>query len=223
MSERLSLYSKAAKLSLENAEQWVEDAKLLLEHESFGHANALIRLAVEEGVKALVCWFVSERIFPAENMMFRDVFRHHRVKNEFFLGFLGGWIAQIRFRSWDRLMAGVKKQSEKQVSMTPEDFREMIARTDIMRQRAMYVNLKGKKVETPLDIKAEESKSILMPAVFFLKIVRLIFEELPEGNKAELREIFSLIPNEAWETGELTPQRQIDWLRKAIRRTSKSS
>jgi len=216
MSERLSLYSKATKLSLENAEQWLEDAKLLLEHGSYGHASALIRLAVEEAVKAHICWFTSEKIWPIENKIVRDVFRYHRVKNEFFLSFLSGMMARARFHSWKRLMESIPKLSQKEISEGFKKFEKMIASTDEMRHRTMYVNLKGREAVTPQEIGEEEPKNILTVAEFFLKIVRNVAEKMPEDEKTKLRELFSLIPKEDWRTGELT----IDWLQKVMRRIS---
>jgi len=211
--DQLSLYSRAAKLSLENAEQWIEDAKLLLEHGSFGHASALIRLAVEEAVKALTCWFTSEKIWPIENKIVRDVFRHHRVKNEFFLSFLAGWMAKVRFHSWKRLMESIPKLSQKEISEDLKRFEKLMVSTDEMRQRAMYVNLKEKEVETPLEIGEEEPKNIITVAEFFIKTVRNIAERIPESEKTKLKKLFSKIPKEDWKTGELT----IDWLAEVMR------
>lgn len=217
--DSLRLYSKAAKLSLENAEQWLKDAKLLLEHGSFGHADALIRLAVEEAVKALVCWLTSERIWPIENKVVRDVFRHHKVKNEFFLSFLAGWTARARFPSWKRLMESASKLLPEQISDAPKEFQKMIASTDKMRHRAMYVDRKGKEVETPIEVKEEEAKNISRLAEFFLKTVRHTIEEFPEEKKAELRGFFSKIPEESWETGEVSAT----WLQRAIREAYQTS
>ena len=138
MSERLSLYSKATKLSLENAEQLSEDAKLLLEHGSYGHASALIRLAVEEAVKAHICWFTSEKIWPIENKIVRDVFRYHRVKNEIFLSFLSGMMTRARFHSWKRLMESIPKLSQKEISEGLKKFVSSIVK------RIMQKNLKEK-------------------------------------------------------------------------------
>ena len=215
MSNKLSLYAEATKLSLENAEQWIKDAKLLLKHGSFGHASALIRLAVEEAVKAFVCWFTSEKIFPIENKLVIDVFKYHKVKNEFFLGFLSAWMARERFHSWRRLMESIPKLSQKEVFEALEGFEKMITSTKRMRERAMYVNVEEKEVETPLAIVEEEPKKILTVAESFVKTVRSITEKMPRDEKAKLKRLFSEIPKEDWKTGELTT----DWLMEAMRET----
>lgn len=218
LSDKLSLYSKAAKLSLENAEQWIKDAKLIMKHGSFGHASALIRFAVEESVKAYVCWFTSERIWPIENKAIRDVFRYHGVKNELILGFLFGMMAQTRFHSWKRLKESMPKISQEKLLEVSEEYEKMLTSTKKMRERAMYVDVfpERKELETPLEIMKEEPKSILMMAELFTKIVRDMAEKMPEEEKARLRGIFSKIPKEDWETGELT----IDWLPEAIKEIS---
>jgi AbiV family abortive infection protein len=213
LSNKFSLYAQASKLSLENAKQLIKDAKLLLKNSSFGHASALIRLAVEESTKALVCWFTSEKIFPIENKLVIDVFKYHKVKNEFFLGFLSGWMNREKFHSWRKLMESIAKLSQEQISEAPKEFQKMIASTDEMRHRAMYVNLKGTEVETPLEIGGEESKNLLIVAEFFLNVVRHIVEKFPEKRKAELRGFFSKIPKEYWKTGELPP----NWLPEVFR------
>jgi len=196
LSNKLSLYAQASKLSLENSEQYIKDAKLLIKNSSFGHASALLRLAVEESTKALVCWFTSEKILPRENKLVRDMFKDHRVKNKFFLSFLPGWIAGRTFRSWRRFMESMPKLSDEQISEGTREVQKIIASTDEMRHRAMYVNLKGTQVETPLEIGEEEPKDILWGAEFFLKVVRDIIEKFPEKRKAELRGVISKILKE---------------------------
>jgi hypothetical protein len=94
----------------------------------------------------------------------------------------------------------------------------MIASTEKMRQRAIYVNVKPKRkeVETPMEIGEEEPKTILTAAEHFLKTVRYIAEKLPEEEKSNLKKLFSKIPKKDWRTGEITT----DWLSEVIKKTS---
>jgi len=62
----------------------------------------------------------------------------------------------------------------------------------------------------------EEPKSTLIVAELLTKTVRNIAEKMPEEEKARLRGIFSKIPKEDWETGELT----VNWLPEALREIS---
>jgi len=196
LPSKLSLYAQASKLSLENSEQFIKDAKLLMKNSSFGHASALLRLAVEESTKALVCWYTSEKILPVENELVEDVFKHHKAKTRFFLTFLSGWKAGKTFRSLRKFMESMPKLSHGQLSEVSKQFEKIIASTDEMRHRAMYVNLKGTELETPLEIGEEEPQIILLAAEFFLNLVKDIFEKFPEKNKAELRALISEVLKE---------------------------
>lgn len=211
MSENLKLYSKAAKSSLENAEQWIKDAKLLLEHESFGHASALLRIALEETAKAHICWFTSEGMWPIENKVIQDVFRYHKVKNRLFLGLIcaAEWMREnypLEVATKDML-----EPTEEEILETFEEFEDMIEAVEKMRQRAMYVDvdLEKKEVSTPMTIGEKEPDIVLKGAEFFLKLTRYYMEKFSEEKKAKVREFFSFIPREAWKTGEIP----IEWFR----------
>lgn len=211
LSDRLSLYSKAAKLSLENAEQWIKDAKLLIKNSSFGHASALLRFASEEIAKAYICWFTSEKIWPLKSKPIRDVFRYHRAKSGVFLGLLFS-LEYMLEHPIEKAMKDMLEASDEEIFKALEEFEHMIILAEKMRQRAMYVdvNLRKKEVKTPMRIGEKEPQSLLKGAEFFLKNMRYYVEECPEEKKAVLREIFSSIPREAWETGEIP----IEWFRK---------
>lgn len=212
LSEKLSLYSKAAKLSLENAEQWIEDAKLLMEHSSFGHVSALLRFALEETAKAYICWFTSEGIWPLENKPIKDAFQYHRVKNQLILGLLYGviWLSKWDF-SLKRAIEEMPEPSDEEILEAYEEFEEMITGAEKMRQRAIYVdvNLEKKKVAAPPNIEEKEPDNLLKLAEYFVRIVRLYMEKFPEKDKAKLREIFATVPKEAWKAGEIP----IEWFR----------
>jgi len=204
MSENIRLYSKAARSSLENAEQWLKDARLLLEHGSFGHANALIRYAVEEGAKALVCWYVSEEMWPVEHHLTEGVFWDHRAKTEVFLGFLSVLMLRKGGFSRETLLEQTSEISEEQISESLELLKRMVASSEKMRQRAIYVKLKEKEVGTPLEIREQESKSIFIGAEFFLRTVRYLFEELSEAEKMRFRRFLSEPHREEEGEGSLT-------------------
>ena len=205
MSNKLSLYAQATRLSLKNAEQWIKDAKLLIENSSFGHASALLRFACEEIAKSYVCWFTSEKIWPAENKVVRDAFREHRVKNQVIIGLFYTlmWISNKNLHK--EVTKGRLEPSDEEIIEAYEQFEELLDAMEKMRQKALYVDLKRKKkeVETPLMIGEKEATSLLKGAEAFLKIVRYYVEEFPETKKEILRKIFSSIPRQAWKTGEL--------------------
>jgi len=206
LPRKLDLYARAMQLSLENAEHWVEDAKLLAGNFSFGHATALLRFACEETAKAHVCWLTSEKIIPTENKVILDVFRYHGAKNSIILSTL----LIMAFLGDNHLKQKIDKESlelsEEKIVESYEMFEEALVSTDKMRQKAMYVdvNLEDNNVETPLTIEEKEAKAILRVAETFLKIVRYHVEKSSEMDKAELRKVYSSIPKEGWKTGQIS-------------------
>lgn len=211
MSKKHGLYAQATKSSLENAEQWIKDAKLLIKNSSFGHASALLRFACEEIAKAHVCWLTSEKIIPIENKVVQDVFRYHKAKNSIILAMLFNAMFLTNNRLRKQLVEGSFEPSEEDIIKAYEVFEDLLVSTEKMRQKTMYVdaNLDKNQVETPLTIEEKEVKSILWVAEIFLKIVKQNVEEFSETDIEELRETFKVIPKEAWKTGEIP----IEWLR----------
>jgi len=205
LSNKLSLYAQATKLSLENAEQWIKDAKLLIKNSSFGHASALLRFAVEETAKAYVCWLTSERLFPIENKVVRDVFKKHKVKNEVMMALAYGL-------TWRRTHPLDTEPSDEEIIQAYRQFEAIIVSTEKMRQKAIYVNmyLDKKETETPLTINEKEVKSVLELAEILLKTVKHYVRNYPESTKEVFRRAFSKLPKEVWETGEIP----IEWFKK---------
>jgi len=211
LSKKISLFSRATELSLKNAEQWIKDAKLLIENLSFGHASALLRFSCEEIAKAYVCWFTSEKMWPIENKVVRDIFRDHLVKNEVMLGllFTAMWISKHNLQE---LTERRFEPSDEDIIEAYEEWEDIVVSTEKMRQKAIYVdvNVEKEEVETPLTISEKEVRSILTVTEVFLKMVKYYVEEFPETKKEILREIFSSIPIEAWKMGEIP----IDWFQR---------
>jgi len=76
-----------ANLSLENAEQYIKDAELLIENSSFGHAYAFAILAYEELGKTLmcifgmlVCWFTNKDVITPTIKGWNKTFKNHVTK-----------------------------------------------------------------------------------------------------------------------------------------------
>jgi len=98
---------------------------------------------------------------------------------------------------------------QEEIARAYKQFEDILASTEKMRQKAIYVDaeLKTKKVETPLKMSETEVKSILKLAEFLLEMAKYYVRKFPEAKKEILREIFSSVPEEAWRTGEIV----IDW------------
>jgi len=190
-------------MSLENAEQWIKDAKSLIENSSFGHASALLRFGCEELAKAYLCWVSSERIFPIENKVVRDAFKKHEIKNQLIIGLIYG----LMWRSKHPLQI---EPSDQEIIEAYNQLKAMIVSTEKMRQRAIYVNIIQNQVQTPLAITKKEVNSVLELAEILLKVVRYCIEEYPEPTKEKYRQAFNKLPKEVWETGEIP----IEWFKK---------
>jgi len=198
-------------MSLENAEQWMKDGKLLIKNSSFGHASALLRFACEESAKAYVCWLTSEKMLPLSNKVVEDVFWKHRVKNEVIVGMF----LTVQWMNDNRILKnGVNEDfepSEEEIIKTYRQFEAMLDSTEKMRQKAIYVNMnvETEEIRSPLKMDKQECKGVLEAVKFFLKMIRSCIEETSEKDKEKWRKFFSTIPREAWETGEIP----IDWLK----------
>ena len=210
MSYKLDLYAKATISSLENAEQWMKDAKLLMENSSFGHANALLRFACEETAKAYVCWLTSERMLPIDNEVVEDVFRKHRVKNEIIVSLLlfAQWISDNP--KWKEMLNGDFAVSEEQMTESDKQFHVILDSTEKMRLKAMYVDIneETKEIKSPLQIDEKEAEGVLDAVQLLHKIIKTCIEETSEKDKEMWRKVFGSWLREVWETGEIP----IEWL-----------
>lgn len=79
------IYAKAMHASLENAIRWLEDAKLLAEHDSSSHCLVLHNFASEELAKTVGCWLVVNSYLRDTHPLVHynsgtGVFRDHDVK-----------------------------------------------------------------------------------------------------------------------------------------------
>lgn len=195
MPNKIDLYAKAMKMSLENAEQWIKDARLLMENSSFGHADALLRIADEELAKTHICWLTSEKMLPIGNKTVKDVFQHHRVKIELVMGLI---ISNLTVRNNRPQKVELAKEelelSEKKPTRANTWFEKSIKSINKMRQSAMYVDVNEKTNElmSPLRITEEEARKSLDVTEALLKTVRRCIETYSEEDKEAWREFFKI-------------------------------
>lgn len=72
---------KGSDLALQNAVKLIESADLLTSRYMFGHANSLVILGVEEGIKSFVLYLYA--IFsPKQEKLLCEVFTKHKAKHE---------------------------------------------------------------------------------------------------------------------------------------------
>jgi len=203
-TERLKLYTEVTKASLKNAERWIIDAKLLIEDRSFGHASALARFAAEEIAKAILCWYVSEEIWPEDNIITENAFRSHIAKNQTVIGLAFNilWQSQPMEK---RTTKGICEPTDEEIDEAVRSFVRMASLMEERRKRAIYVDLNSEnnRVSAPWEIKGKETKELLRGVEIIFRLVKYYVENYPDSYKEKLREYFSSLPSNVWKTGEI--------------------
>ena len=204
------LFKEVAKQSLENAEQWIRDAELLVENASYGHSYSLLVFADEEIAKAYVCWLVSEDMIPLDSKMAKDVFSKHRTKHETLIGLHIG--AEIK----EELSKGkikIEQILEESSTFTREDLEifldwmdKILDFTERMRQKGIYVDFDERedKIVTPESISKEETEELFQGIEYRFEYVKELIREITESQKSILRQFFKNLPKETWKTSEIT-------------------
>ena len=82
----IQAYTQAMYACMENAKQWLEDAKILAKHNSKVHCRVLQNFAGEELAKAAGCWLVINKHLPYNHPLVQlksgtGIFRNHDAKN----------------------------------------------------------------------------------------------------------------------------------------------
>ena len=200
------LFKKAAESSLENAEQWISDASLLIEAGNHEHAFSLLAFADEEIAKAYVCWLVSEDMIPEDSKYVRDAFSDHWSKLQTLLGLE---LAPFFRAAYELLKKDTERSKrdlkEEDISRFFDWMDEMVAFRQRMRNVGMYVGLDEKKreIQSPKSIEKEPCENLLKGVNRRLRAVREVMTRTTESQKTEMRRIFKKIPKAAWKTGEI--------------------
>jgi AbiV family abortive infection protein len=117
-----------ANLSLENAEQYIKDAELLIENSSFGHAYAFAILAYEELGRTVICifgilgcWFTDKDMITPNVKGWNKTFKNHVTKQIIMkvIDELYGAIYQLFYQRY-----GVKESEMKGLEV--KDVKELI-------------------------------------------------------------------------------------------------
>jgi AbiV family abortive infection protein len=183
---------KLTRLSLENAEQWLKDAKLLINKGSYGHANAALRFSAEESVKALVCWQVQEKIMPKDSKLYRDVFKSHVIKNQVIIGFLF-------FPK-----PNMKELTDREFLKWWDEVEEIPELMEEKRKLCIYVNYEEDgRISAPLEVGKNETEVLRKYVEVTLGFVRNIEENATPESKKRLKDAYASWPKDVWETGEI--------------------
>jgi AbiV family abortive infection protein len=214
LPKELGKYDEAAKASFENAVLWLEDAKLLIDKSSFGHAIALVQFALEEIVKAQTCWFVSESIWPLEdNKLLEEAFSSHPAKNQMIIGnvvgiYLHNYLVSIAKGKRTEIPETARRDMlEWTEDKDGQHLDQWPRRIEEDRQRSIYVDFDlEKKMTTPNQATKEGAMQMYDFAEAMFVYVRQ-FTEMDQLSKENLRRHFKSWPKEIWKTGRLTEER----------------
>ena len=229
--ERIRLFRELAQLSLENAEQWAKDARMILNAYSFKHATVLMQFAIEETSKSIVCWHVSERIFPVDdNRIVEALFKSHPIKYHIFLAFMLNLAQGRPLKEGFKLEDYARDVKFIEKGMPPKRFGEkgslfqnLALYSHKLRQICTYVDVdlkKGKVLTLEYACKpaaenimnreiAAERLQGLEDAISYVR--GIVEGGISDRNKNTLREFYESMPKEAWKTGEIP----VEWIERA--------
>jgi len=220
--EELQLFKEVSKLSLENAEQWAKDAKLLVDASSLKHASVLMQFAFEEIAKFVVCWHVAEGMMPKErenNKLIKEVFSDHKIKNHILLGFMLNLVQGtplkegFRTKDYSRAIKFVEKRTLfKNIASYSDWLRQICTHVDIYWKKGKVLTLEAANKSAADNIMnpkiAAERLQGLESTISYMR--KILDGGISEQGKNTLREFYKSMPKEAWKTGEIP----IEWFEK---------
>jgi AbiV family abortive infection protein len=157
-------FAKGVELCLNNATSLLEDAQLLANKGSYGHAVFLVISAIEETSKAFIC--SGGRIEIWKDKELHDDLISHRQKYSLFVIMV---LADAFERGFSRQIQTKEKKKPKPVQL--EDLEELgrdlnntIEELWKSRLKSLYVDHQQGKWLSPSDIKREEVEELLQYA-----------------------------------------------------------
>ena len=78
-------FSRGVLLCMDNAEKWMEEADLLAQKGSYGHATALLIHGIEALSQAWICFSVARGTAKYDEPHVMDYFKRHDIKLDFFI------------------------------------------------------------------------------------------------------------------------------------------
>lgn len=162
------LLKEGVQACLDNVEQYIEDAQLLVENGSYGHGFALAVLAEEELSKAWIYYMCSEGILPKTFIKKVGKTRHSHIRKQAMAGTLALTYKFIELfkgiveSSWEESREDLRKRFEiarKKLKETLDDIRkneekyrnqlfqffERVATLEQDKEKGLYVDVNVKK------------------------------------------------------------------------------
>ena len=185
------------KLCLENAEQWMNDAKLLMDNSSYGHSYTLLVFADEEIAKAYICWLVAEDMIPVNSKFVHDTFSKHRTKHETLVSIFLGAMLKEELSKGQITIEQILKDSS---ALTIEEIEKLLDFTEMMRQKGIYVDKVEGQMVSPKSIGKEESEELLQGVEYRFDYVKRLIGEISPSEKRSLKQFFKSLPKKVWDT-----------------------
>ena len=192
----IALFMEAKDQCFKNADQWLNDAKLLMDKGSFGHANALFRFAREEIAKAFVCWLAAEELFPKDAKVIQSMFTKHIRKNEVINAIYQSISLDLEFlKKWEE-MEVFERYGTRSCHLMEE-----------YRESAIYVDIDDveQKIRTPLTISETETKSLSQRVELVLEHVKTFIQKFTPLQKEEIRNYLNSVHPKVWDMGLIQP------------------
>jgi len=185
MSEKI--LREAVKLCLDNAEQYIKDAEILVKNLSYGHAFALSVLAEEEVAKAWMYYLCVEGVLGVHGDWRKDVLKH-RVKQSlaFMLTLIykvGELIYEIQ-ESVEKMAEANSKKAKEIVLKKMENFQEQMVESVTYQRGEFHESLKWFK-------RMQEEKEKALYVDVDIERKRLSSPEM--FNKSEVRKYLSQV------------------------------
>jgi len=199
-----SLFREGINLSLENAEEWIKDAKLLMDNSSHGHSYSLLVFADEEIAKAYICWLVAEDMIPADSKFVQDIFSKHRTKHETLVSIYLGAMLKEELSKGQITIEQILKESPvltiEEIEKALGEMERLLDFTEMMRQKGIYVDKREGRMVSPRSIGKEECEELLHGVEHRFNYVKRLISEITPSEKHSLKQFFKSLPMEVWNT-----------------------
>lgn len=178
---------RAVKLCLENAEQYIKDAELLIKNESYGHAFALTVLAEEEAAKVWIYYLCVQGILGVHGDWTKDILKH-RIKQSFafmltLMYKVGDLIYEIQ-ESVEKMAEANSKKAKEIVLKKMRNFQERMVKSVTYQRGEFYESLKWFK-----GMQREKEKALYVD----VNIERKRLSSPKTFNKSEVRKYLSQV------------------------------
>ena len=186
---------KGVKLCLKNARRLIEDANLLIDNGSFGHALFFLITSIEEVSKAFM--YTSSRLESQKIEELKEVYRHD-IKCMYYLSFILGQLILIYGKTREKYEG--KPLDIDDFFILGEDLTSSLEEMLALREWSLYVDFEDGEWFSPFDIKHKDVTTLVAFAENHLKNIERLCEillKIPSDLLTQLKEYIEkqLVPS----------------------------